>query len=153
MTFKFCKFLGLVTSDTLIVKIRSRSILYGLMWVVTGGASFIGSHLVDQLVALGARITVADDLSTGKIDNLEQSKDKIKFIKTDLEYNSKSEAKNIFKDNEIVFHLAADHGGRVYITTDPADVCSSFAVDHHVFEACSDTVSYTHLTLPTILLV
>ncbi len=107
--------------------------------LVTGGASFIGSHLVDQLVALGARITVADDLSTGKIDNLEQSKDKIKFIKTDLEYNSKSEAKNIFKDNEIVFHLAADHGGRGYITTHPADVCSSFAVDHHVFEACSDT--------------
>jgi len=107
--------------------------------LVTGGASFIGSHLVDQLVSLGAKVTVADDLSTGKIDNLEQSKDKIKFIKTDLEYNSKSEARNIFKDNEIVFHLAADHGGRGYITTHPADVCSSFAVDHHVFEACSDT--------------
>ena len=107
--------------------------------LVTGGASFIGSHLVDQLVSLGAQVTVADDLSTGKIDNLKQSRDKIKFIKTDLEYNSKSEARSIFKDNEIVFHLAADHGGRGYITTHPADVCSSFAVDHHVLEACSDT--------------
>lgn len=107
--------------------------------LVTGGASFIGSHLVDQLVSLGADVTIADDLSTGKIDNLEKSKDKIKFIKTDLEYNSKSEARDIFKDKEIVFHLAADHGGRGYITTHPADVCSSFAVDHHVFEACSDT--------------
>ena len=107
--------------------------------LVTGGASFIGSHLVDRLVSLGAHVSVADDLSTGKMDNLEQSKDKIKFIKTDLEYNSKSEARNIFKDNEIVFHLAADHGGRGYISSHPADVCSSFAVDHHVFEACSDT--------------
>ena len=107
--------------------------------LVTGGASFIGSHLVDRLVSLGAHVSVADDLSTGKMDNLEQSKDKIKFIKTDLEYNSKSEARTIFKDNEIVFHLAADHGGRGYISSHPADVCSSFAVDHHVFEACSDT--------------
>ena len=107
--------------------------------LVTGGASFIGSHLVDRLVSLVAHVSVADDLSTGKMDNLEQSKDKIKFIKTDLEYNSKSEARNIFKDNEIVFHLAADHGGRGYISSHPADVCSSFAVDHHVFEACSDT--------------
>ena len=107
--------------------------------LVTGGASFIGSHLVDRLISLGARVSVADDLSTGTMDNLEQSKDKIKFIQTDLEYNSKSEARNIFRDNEIVFHLAADHGGRGYIASHPADVCSSFAVDHHVFEACSDT--------------
>ena len=107
--------------------------------LVTGGASFIGSHLVDRLVSLGAHVSVADDLSTGTMDNLEQSKDKIKFIRTDLEYNSKSEARNIFRDNEIVFHLAADHGGRGYIASHPADVCSSFAVDHHVFEACSDT--------------
>ena len=107
--------------------------------LVTGGASFIGSHLVDRLISLGACVSVADDLSTGTMDNLEQSKDKIKFIQTDLEYNSKSEARNIFRDNEIVFHLAADHGGRGYITSHPADVCSSFAVDHHVFEACSDT--------------
>ena len=107
--------------------------------LVTGGASFIGSHLVDRLISLGACVSVADDLSTGTMDNLEQSKDKIKFIRTDLEYNSKSEARNIFRDNEIVFHLAADHGGRGYITSHPADVCSSFAVDHHVFEACSDT--------------
>ena len=96
--------------------------------LVTGGASFIGSHLVDRLISLGARVSVADDLSTGTMDNLEQSKDKIKFIRTDLEYNSKSEARNIFRDNEIVFHLAADHGGRGYIASHPADVCSSFAV-------------------------
>ena len=49
------------------------------------------------------------------------------------------EAKNIFKGNEIVFHFAADHGGRGYIDTHPADVCSNFAIDHHVFDACNNT--------------
>jgi len=107
--------------------------------IVTGGASFIGSHLVDKLVSLGANVSIADDLSTGKMENLKKSKDKINFIKTDLEYVTKSEIRSLFKDAEIVFHLAADHGGRGYITSHPADVCSSFAVDHHVFEACSDT--------------
>ena len=71
--------------------------------LVTGGASFIGSHLVDKLVSLGASVTIADDLSTGKMDNLKQSQDKIKFIKTDLEYNSKAEARNIFKDIDFIF--------------------------------------------------
>ena len=41
----------------------------------------------------------------------------------------------IFKENEVVFHLAAVHGGRGYIHTHPADVCSNFAIDHHVLEA------------------
>ena len=38
--------------------------------LVTGGASFIGSHLVDRLLALGARVRVADDLSSGDLANL-----------------------------------------------------------------------------------
>jgi UDP-glucose 4-epimerase len=39
--------------------------------LVTGGASFIGSHLVDTLLKKGSLVTVADDLSSGKIENLE----------------------------------------------------------------------------------
>jgi nucleoside-diphosphate-sugar epimerase len=39
--------------------------------LVTGGASFIGSHLVDTLLRKGAIVTVADDLSSGKLENLE----------------------------------------------------------------------------------
>lgn len=103
--------------------------------LVTGGASFIGSHLVDKLVSLGANVTVVDNLSSGKIENLYKSWNKIKFIKKDLEYLLKDDIKNIFKDQQRVFHLAAVHGGRGYISTHPADVCSNFAIDHHVFEA------------------
>lgn len=104
--------------------------------LVTGGASFIGSHLVDKLVLLGARVTVVDNLSSGKKENLSECKNNIKFVMKDLEYIHKEEIKTIFKDQEIVFHLAAVHGGRGYIATHPADVSSNLAIDHHVFEGC-----------------
>ena len=107
--------------------------------LVTGGASFISSHLVDELVLRGAKITVIDDLSNGRKENLEKSWDKIKFIQQDLEHIKNNEINDIFKGNEIVFHFAADHGGRGYIDTHPADVCSNFAIDHHVFDACNNT--------------
>ena len=107
--------------------------------LVTGGASFIGSNLVDKLVELSASVTVVDDLSNGKKENLADSWDKIKFIHQDLEYITKKEIKDIFTGNEIIFHFAANHGGRGYIDAHPADICSNFAIDHHVFEACNDT--------------
>ena len=107
--------------------------------LVTGGASFIGSHLVDKLVTLGANVTVVDNLSSGKMENLHKSRKKIKFIKKDLEYICKQDIYDLFKDQEKVFHLAAVHGGRGFISHHPADVCSNFAIDHHVFEACSNS--------------
>ena len=107
--------------------------------LVTGGASFISSHLVDELVLRGAKVTVVDDLSNGRKENLEKSWNKIKFVQQDLEHIKNNEINDIFKGNEIVFHFAADHGGRGYIDTHPADVCSNFAIDHHVFDACNNT--------------
>ena len=107
--------------------------------LVTGGASFIGSHLVDKLVSLGSKVTVVDNLSSGTLENLQQSKEKIIFKKQDLEYISKPDLEKIFKDQEIVFHLAAVHGGRGYITIHPADVSSNYSIDHHVFEGCNDS--------------
>src|SRR5919202_6298110 len=109
--------------------------------LVTGGASFIGSHLVEKLLQLGANIVVVDNLSSGKLENLESSKHKIRFIRKDLEYVARDEIMSIFKDQNIVFHLAAVHGGRGYIQKHPADVCSNLSLDHHVFEAaCNNSV-------------
>jgi len=105
---------------------------------VTGGASFIGSHLVDKLISLGSDVTVIDNLSSGRKENLSEVWEKIHFKKNDLEYITKSEIDDLFKDQEIVFHLAAIHGGRGFITTHPADVTSNFSIDHHVFEASMD---------------
>ena len=67
--------------------------------------SFIGSHLVDKLVSLGAKVTVVDDLSSGNLENLSAVKNKVKFIKKDLEYIKKDEMREIFSDQNIVFHL------------------------------------------------
>ena len=73
--------------------------------LVTGGAGFIGSHIVDRLIDLGANVVVLDDLSSGKLENLIKSKGKIKFIKgdirdeKDLEANSEPES-NSDKDSE-----------------------------------------------------
>ncbi len=103
--------------------------------LVTGGASFIGSHLVDKLVELGSNVTVVDNFSSGKMENLDKSKEKIKIINKDLEYILKQDIVNLFKDQNVVFHLAAIHGGRGFISSHPADVCSNFSIDHHVFEA------------------
>ena len=105
--------------------------------IVTGGASFIGSHLVDNLVNAGANVTVVDNLSSGSIDNLAKSRDKINLIKKDLEHVAKNEVKQIFRNQNIIFHLAAIHGGRGYIQKHPADVCSNLSIDHHVFEGAS----------------
>jgi UDP-glucose 4-epimerase len=103
--------------------------------VVTGGASFIGSHLVDKLVALKAKVIVIDNLSSGSLKNLSESINKIQFFKEDLEYIKLEKLVEILKGSEIVFHLAANHGGRGYISTHPADVLSILSIDHHVFEA------------------
>ncbi len=59
-------------------ELRAKSIL------VTGGAGFIGSHIADRLVELGAKVTVLDNLITGKLENIKHSLDKIKFIEKDL---------------------------------------------------------------------
>ena len=53
-------------------------------WLITGGAGFIGSHLVKELVRQGQQVTVFDNLSGGKLENLAAVADKIRFIKGDI---------------------------------------------------------------------
>lgn len=89
---------------------------------------------MDKLCRLGAEVTVIDNLSSGTIENLKGSP-KANFVNQDLEYSTIRDLVKTFKGNEIVFHLAATHGGRGYIDSHPADVCSNFSIDHHTFEA------------------
>ena len=73
--------------------------------LVTGGAGFIGSHLVDALVAEGCDVVVLDDLSSGSLSNLEHVKDKITFYKGDIQ-NQKI-LMEAAKNCEVIFHQAA----------------------------------------------
>ena len=74
-------------------------------YIITGGAGFIGSHLVEILTRNNKNIVVLDNLSTGRIDNLKPFLKKIKFIKCDL--SKKGRWQNEFKGKCYIFHFAA----------------------------------------------
>jgi nucleoside-diphosphate-sugar epimerase len=76
-----------------------------MRYLVTGGAGFIGSHTVEELVRRGQGVVVLDDISSGKEDNLAEVRNKITFIKgsiTDIEIVRKA-----MREAEYVLHLAA----------------------------------------------
>ena len=74
--------------------------------VVTGGAGFIGSHMVDLLVKEGYEVTIIDNLVNGRLDNIEHHKGKVKFVHVDIsEYETPLE--EYFENVDYVFHYAA----------------------------------------------
>jgi UDP-N-acetylglucosamine 4-epimerase len=77
----------------------------GVTVAVTGGAGFIGSHLVDALVERDARVTVLDDLSTGFERNLETVRDRISLLKGDI--RDAEACREAVTGAQVVFHLAA----------------------------------------------
>ncbi len=104
--------------------------------LVTGGASFIGSHLVELLVRSGARVRVVDDLSSGRRENLDGVIGEVDFVRGDL--RADGVAASACVDREIVFHLAAAHGGRGYIESHPVECVNNMVLDHAVFAAAAD---------------
>lgn len=100
--------------------------------LITGGSSFIGSHLVDALLTRGATVKVIDDLTSGRLSNIEEyiRAHKINFIEGDLR---KLNLKDLFSGIDIIFHLAADHGGRGYVDLHQAGPASNLFLDGFVF--------------------
>jgi len=108
----------------------------GRATLVTGGASFIGSALVDELVARGANVRVVDDLSSGRLENIQQHVERaaVEFIEDDLRRPGAGE--RAVEGTSVVFHLAADHGGRGYVDLHQAPCASNLALDGNLFLAC-----------------
>ena len=72
--------------------------------IVTGGAGFIGSHLVDELIKQGVEVTILDNLSTGKKENINP---KAEFIECDIFKDTYGDLIFLLNGTDTVFHLAA----------------------------------------------
>jgi UDP-glucose 4-epimerase len=106
--------------------------------LVTGGAGFIASHLVDLLVEKGAKVTVIDNLKDGKIENLEKSKGKICFKEVDVRDFEGLQEVIKEKEIEIVFHFAAN-ANVPYSVEDPKyDFETNAGGTFNLLKACMD---------------
>jgi len=103
--------------------------------IVTGGAGFIGSHLVDRLVSEGYSVTVIDNLSCGYLENLEQHKNsrEVKVLNVDLRDAKRLE--KIFRGHDVVFHIAAHANIRESLSDHMADLENNVIATLNVLEA------------------
>ncbi len=101
--------------------------------LVTGGASFIGSHLVDSLVSRNLDVRVVDDLSSGTLENIKHHipNGNIDFVNGDL--RETTIAKKSVRDIDLIFHLAGDHGGRGYVDLHQAGPATNLLLDGNLF--------------------
>jgi UDP-glucose 4-epimerase len=106
--------------------------------LVTGGASFIGSHLVDALLDRGASIRVVDDLSSGHLEYIQPYIDdgRVRFVQGSL--LDQATAQSAVSGADVVFHLAADHGGRGYVDLHQAACATNLGLDGMLFKAAKD---------------
>ena len=103
--------------------------------LVTGGAGFIGSHLVDSLIPQGANVSVLDNMTAGTLQNIKQwrSNPNLTFIKGDL-VNSADLAKIEKTRFETVFHLAANPEVRIGSTNPDIHFQQNIVTTHNLLE-------------------
>ena len=108
--------------------------------LVTGGAGFIGSHLVDALLERGDRVVVIDDLSTGRRENLDQAIDKGALL-LEAEITDAAAVTDAFEAHrpELVFHLAAQIDVRRSVSEPVFDLGVNVAGTLNLLEAARRT--------------
>lgn len=101
--------------------------------LVTGGAGFIGSHLIDRLVARGDDVIVLDNLSSGKESFLSHHGDKVSLIRADI--TSLEEIKIHFSGVDFVYHLAANPDIRLGTRITDTDLKQGTIATYNVLES------------------
>ncbi len=111
----------------------------GTRVLVTGGAGFIGSHLTDRLIGLGAQVAVLDDLSTGKRENLAQHESNPALTFVHGNANDWATLDRVFDEHrpEYVFHLGAFCGVK-RVEECPLEVLKDIDGIRAIFEFCKD---------------
>jgi len=99
-------------------------------YLVTGGAGFIGSHIAEALVAQGHSVRIVDNLSTGKLSNLDGFSDHATFIEGDI--RDFELMKEVTRDVDVIFHEAAVASVAISVedpvTTDAVNVGGTVSV-------------------------
>jgi UDP-glucose 4-epimerase len=81
------------------------NVFHAIPVLITGGCGFIGSHIAEQLVALGAKVTILDDLSHGTTKNIEHIRNSVRFIHSSI--TDTEACLEATQGQHIIFHLAA----------------------------------------------
>lgn len=102
---------------------------------VTGGAGFIGSHLVDRLMAEGNEVTVYDNLSSGKKEFIKHHTGKTTFALIEADLLDLDKLKNALSGHDVVFHLAANPEARWGIENTELDLKQETIATYNVLEA------------------
>jgi UDP-glucose 4-epimerase len=105
-----------------------------MKYLITGGAGFIGSHLVEKLIARGDLAVVYDNLSTGSASNLSGIQDKIKFQQGSI--LDKAEIDKLVSESDYVVHLAAALGVLNIVNKPLESLRTNLQGSEVVLEAC-----------------
>jgi UDP-glucose 4-epimerase len=105
--------------------------------IVTGGAGFIGSHLVERLLADGKAVIVIDDLSTGSLDNLRFVKDHPRLRMLRSRVSQCSELPELTANAESIYHLAAAVGVELVLSAPIQSIRNNLHETEAILEAAS----------------
>lgn len=102
---------------------------------MTGGAGFIGSHLVDRLIELGAKVTVVDNLSSGRQENINHLTGNCRFNFIEGDVRDENLLSKHVRGKSVIFHFAANPEVRIGLTDTSVDLQQNVIATYKLLEA------------------